>query len=274
MNSPTDADPALSRALLAQEVSSRCPSFAGEFHVLAATGSTNDDAKALAGRGCSEGTIVIADGQTKGRGRHGNVWHSPQNQNIYLSVVLRPEIAPSYAAPFALVVGAILAAQLNVELERTGFQAQVKWPNDVVVRQPSGWLKVAGVLVETQVRGELLGAMIVGVGINVRLRSLPAELQGVATSLALLGAELVSRERLAARLVSDLLLASTEFAKEGLGPWLAPLKRLDVLRGLRVKVGEVRGTADGLSTEGALRVRRDDGLVVDVRSGHVELDTG
>ena len=262
--------PALSRDQLMLELAARCPAFGGEVHVLEATGSTNDDAKALAGRGCPEGTTVLADSQAQGRGRQGSVWHSPPRQNIYLSVVLRPSVAPAQAAPFALVVGAVVAAQLNVELSRTPFRALVKWPNDVVVKQPLGWLKLAGVLVETQVRGELLGAMIVGVGINVSVRSLPRELEGVASSLGLLGAEAVSRERLAATIVTDLLLASKQFAAEGLGPWLASLSRLDVLRGSRVKVGEECGAADGISAEGALRLRRDDGSLAWVRSGHVE----
>jgi BirA family transcriptional regulator, biotin operon repressor / biotin---[acetyl-CoA-carboxylase] ligase len=219
----------------------------------AVTGSTNDDAKALAAAGCAAGLVVVSDAQTRGRGRQGNVWHSPPEQCLYFSLVLRPTLRPENASPFALVVGVEVARAIEELCPH--LCCLLKWPNDVglVGRSPPTFLKVGGVLVESVVRGASVSALIVGVGVNVRLSDVPAPLEGLVTSLHEHGPP-PRRPELAARLARNLVAAAGAFERRGLEPWLEELARRDVLRGAEVAVGDVVGIADGIDPAGALRI--------------------
>ncbi len=176
----------LTREAIADALARLAPGHAGEVVVHASTGSTNDDARALAAQGCAHGSLVTADEQTRGRGRSGQRWHSPPGANVYLSIVLRPRLAPHLATPFTLAVGLVVA---EVVESRIGRAAALKWPNDVLV----GGRKIAGVLVEAQIRGDRLASLVVGVGLDVETRDFPPPLDAIATSLAELGA--VDRDR-------------------------------------------------------------------------------
>ncbi|MHB1342542.1 MAG: biotin--[acetyl-CoA-carboxylase] ligase [Coriobacteriia bacterium] len=122
------------------------------------TASTNDDCKVLARAGAPEGTVVLARRQTAGRGRMGRTWISPEG-GVYLSAVLRPRVAPTDAAPLALVV----ALGVANGLEAVGVKASLKWPNDV---QFDG-RKIAGVLLEMSAEADQVDWMVAGCGINV-----------------------------------------------------------------------------------------------------------
>jgi BirA family biotin operon repressor/biotin-[acetyl-CoA-carboxylase] ligase len=239
--------------------------------VHAVTGSTNDDAKALAAAGCEAGLVVVADAQTSGRGRQGNVWHSPPGQCLYFSQVLRPALRPDDAAAFSLVAGVEVARA--VEELCPDLRCMLKWPNDVGVvgGDPATFLKLGGVLVESMVRGASISAIVVGVGVNVRLAEVPQPLSGLATSLHAHAAP-PERCELAAHLARNLVRAVGAFERCGLEPWLAELARRDALRGAHVVVGEVGGVADGVDPTGALRIVPPDGGVRTVASGHVEWD--
>jgi BirA family biotin operon repressor/biotin-[acetyl-CoA-carboxylase] ligase len=133
------------------------------------TDSTNDDARALARAGAEQGTVVVASRQSAGRGRLGRSWVSPEG-GAYLSVVLRPSVAPAEIGPLPLVVGLGVArglATLSVE-------TRLKWPNDVLL----GEGKVAGVLLEMSAEGEAVRWVVAGVGLNVR--AAPDALPGAA----------------------------------------------------------------------------------------------
>lgn len=258
---------ALSRAALERELAARAVTAAP--HVHEETGSTNDDAKALARQGAPAGTLVVAEAQTAGRGRQGNVWHSPPRANLYASLILRPRVDPSLAPRFALVTGVVIARACA---RHSLMPLLVKWPNDVVMGgEISGPLKkVAGILVETQIRGSELGALIVGFGINVRAVELPPALAPIAISLEALGAKNPAREELAVTITADLVQASDRFATEGLAPWRGALRARDALLGRALSVGDIRGDAEGIDEDGALLVRTESGLER-VIAGHVEL---
>lgn len=129
------------------------------------TGSTNDDVSELARGGASAGTVVLASAQTRGRGRLGRAWASPRG-GVYLSMLLRPDIAPADAGPLSLVVGLGVA----LGLESFGARVGLKWPNDVWLLDASGVSagKVAGVLLESMIEGERLAWVVAGVGVDVR----------------------------------------------------------------------------------------------------------
>ncbi|HEV8550362.1 MAG TPA: biotin--[acetyl-CoA-carboxylase] ligase [Polyangiaceae bacterium] len=248
--------------------------------VKAVTGSTNDDALEAARAGAPEGALFVTEAQERGRGRRGNVWHASPGEALLFSLVLRPSLAVERAPVLALVAGLAVRAALAVTLKSADVASEprVKWPNDVVV----GHKKVAGILVESQVRGETLGAVVVGVGLNVGRSELPAEVAAHATSLAALGAT-VSREVLLAGILRaleerlplvpplDALTGSRELPLTTL--MVEELIAFDALRGAKVSVGDLKGVATGLDTRGNLRLLDANGAAHEVTSGHVIVES-
>ena len=239
--------------------------------VVPRTASTNDDARRAAHAGAPHGAAFLADEQTSGRGRGDHRWHSPPGENLYLSVVLRPRLPPGAAAPITLVCGLVVAGVVERALASTGAPpspsgVKLKWPNDVLV---SG-RKIAGVLVEGQIRGDALHSLVVGVGLNVRARRFPDDIADRATSLALLGAE-PPREELAADLLAALGFAVARFETHGLAVFQAELATRDGLRGRRMAVGNMEGVASGIDGEGRLLVSTPDGALCPVIAGEVSV---
>ncbi|KYG05623.1 biotin--acetyl-CoA-carboxylase ligase [Sorangium cellulosum] len=242
------------------------------------TASTNDDARSAAAAGAPHGAAFLADAQIQGRGRGGRAWHSPPGENLYLSVVLRPGLPASSVAPIALVMGLAVASVVDRQLARLapgsrrgdGAEVRLKWPNDVL----AGGRKLAGILVEAQLRGESVSSVIVGVGLNVHASSFPPELSGRATSLAMLGIDDVPRELLAAELLQAIGDAAARFEAGRLAPFAEDLARMDWLRGRRVEVAGVAGVAAGIDPEGHLLIRGGDGVLRAVAAGEVSVITG
>jgi BirA family biotin operon repressor/biotin-[acetyl-CoA-carboxylase] ligase len=137
-------------------------------------GSTNDAALAAAASGAAEGTAIIADEQTTGRGRRGRTWSSPPGAGLYMSVVLRG--AHLLTAPGRVTLGAGVAAARGIE-RATGLPMRVKWPNDLVIGAP--WRKAGGILCEAQG----LETLVVGIGINVTPAAHPADVRARATDI-------------------------------------------------------------------------------------------
>lgn len=219
--------------------------------VVEATGSTNDDAKRAASAGAPSGASFLADEQTAGRGRMGHSWHSPAGDNLYMSVIVRPNVDITALPRVTLVVGLAVAQTLEPLVAGAGLS--IKWPNDVY----AGPMKLAGVLVEASFRGGDLGALIVGVGVNVHAQGFPADIAARATSLHLLGAQTISRGAIAARLLHAFGEAIAAFETDGLAPSLPELRARDALFGCAVEVGSRRGVAAGIDDEGRLLVRTD-----------------
>jgi BirA family transcriptional regulator, biotin operon repressor / biotin---[acetyl-CoA-carboxylase] ligase len=235
--------------------------------VMSVTASTNGDARRAAAEGAPHGATFLADSQTAGRGRGGHVWHSPPGENLYMSVVQRPRVALSALPHLALVVGLAVARVVDAALACAPpeLRAGIKWPNDVFV---SG-RKIAGVLVESSLRGDELEAAVAGVGINVRTKDFPGEIADRATSLLLAGARVLDRAELVARLSVELDRALAAFTSLGLAPLLGELQERDVLRGVAVRVGEVEGIAEGIDEAGRLCIRVEGGDLRFVVAGSV-----
>ncbi|UQA58196.1 biotin--[acetyl-CoA-carboxylase] ligase [Polyangium aurulentum] len=231
----------------------------------AVTASTNDDARRAAQAGAPHGALFLADAQTRGRGRGGHAWHSPRGENLYMSIVLRPRVELSALPTLALVLGLCVARAVDEAFAAEGMRAGIKWPNDVIV----DGRKIAGLLVESSLRGGALEAVVAGVGLNVRTTSFPEEIADRATSLAVLGAHEQDRAMVAARVLAALEAALPAFEASGLASFLAELERRDVLRGVPIEVGEVRGTAAGVDEDGYLRIRGEDGELHRVAAGSV-----
>jgi BirA family transcriptional regulator, biotin operon repressor / biotin---[acetyl-CoA-carboxylase] ligase len=184
--------------------------------------------------------VAVAEEQTAGRGRLGRVWEAPLGSSILCSVLLRPPAGP--ALPQLSLVGGLAAAEA-VE-QALGRAAQIKWPNDVLVDE----CKVAGVLAEA-----LEGAVVMGIGINVNQRR--EELPEAAASLRTIGGGTYERAPVLTDLLERLEHDYDRWLEDGLGAVLEGLAERDVLRGRRVSVDGVAGTALGISRSGGLDVK-------------------
>ena len=142
------------------------------------TDSTSNDISRLALEGAPEGTIVIADVQTAGKGRRGRRWESTNGTSLLFSILLRPELEPDKAPQITLLMALAVA---KVVSEWLHLEARIKWPNDVVVNKK----KVCGILTEMQLKGGAIDFVVVGTGVNVNQKSISEDLQESATSLLL-----------------------------------------------------------------------------------------
>ena len=234
--------------------------------VLEVTGSTNDEARRWAIEGARSGSVVIADAQTVGRGRHGRSWSTPAGEALAMSIVLRTDVSPSRLPPLAIVVGLSVREAIATRLKQA---VQVKWPNDVVV----GRKKIAGVLVEGAIFGSRVDHVIVGIGVNVTTTRFSEELAATATSLALEGAQALDRTRLAVDVIRafDVRLVKWVADPASIGAALAPH---DALLDARVRLDDGRrGVASGIEDDGRLRVRLDDGSLALAVAGEVTRDS-
>lgn len=158
-------------------ISLRRTSWVGqEIHYFDTIDSTNTKAKELAEQGAPGGTLVVADQQMAGRGRRGRSWESPKGICIYMTILLKPEINPSHASMLTLVSALAVAKAIS---KVTGADAQIKWPNDIVLNGK----KVCGILTEMSAQFDYINHIVVGIGINVHNESFPEEIADMASSL-------------------------------------------------------------------------------------------
>lgn len=144
-------------------------------------GSTNDYGKEIAGKEI-EGTVIISEEQTKGKGRLGRNWHSKAGEGIWMSIILKPDMTP-YKAPFiTLIAGASIVKALN----ELGIEASIKWPNDIIVNGR----KICGILTELSAEIERINHIVLGMGINVKTMDFSPEISDIATSLSKEGYDL------------------------------------------------------------------------------------
>ena len=150
----------------------------GEIIYFRETDSTNARAKYLAGDGTPEGTVIVAEKQTEGRGRRGRSWFSPPGEGIYTSVILRPPIPPNEAPKLTLLASVALAEAL---LSLTSLEVSIKWPNDILIRGR----EAAGILTEIGAEMDRIDYVVIGVGVNVNTPSkgLPPDIAHTATSV-------------------------------------------------------------------------------------------
>ena len=231
--------------------------------------STNTEIARLAAEGAAHGTVVVADAQTAGKGRRGRQWESPAGENIYMSILLRPDCVPD-RAPMLTLVMAYSVAKVIREL---GFlDVQIKWPNDLVL---SG-KKICGILTEMQLRDSEIDYVVVGVGINVNTSKFPEELKDTATSLYLESGRVSDRETLVESIVEYfdeayrqfLETQDLSFLKEAYNDMLVNVnKEVRVLE----PGNEYIAYAQGINSEGELLVRTADGEEKCIYAGEVSV---
>jgi len=212
------------------------------------TASTNLLAKALANDGSPEGSVVVADSQTGGRGRMGRIWLSPSGVNLYFSLILRPGVPLIRVPQLTLLVAAAVHQALSSAA--ADLVPLIKWPNDILLNGR----KVCGVLCEMQSEPDLTHFVVVGIGINVNQSLMPSELQDMATSLFLETGRLFSRPELLASVLNHFEpLYDAWLLQDDLGFILPYLERYSLLQSKQVTIDQfkrkVSGKVAGISRE-------------------------
>ena len=231
------------------------------------TDSTNRVAMELGYADEPEGAVVLAEEQTAGRGRAGRSWHSERGAGLYVTLLLRPKLSPVQAPLLTMLAG--LSAHTAV-LAQTGLSAELKWPNDLLLNGK----KLGGILTEMYAEPNAVRFVIVGIGINVSQEKFPGELAATATSLRKETGRLHSRLEILVKLLSQFETDYNRFLREGAGYVVQRFELVSSFaNGKRVKVDTGRetfvGTTEGLSAEGLLMVKKEDGGSVTVIAGDV-----
>ena len=239
------------------------------------TDSTNTRAKEYAKSGGEAGSVFLAKSQTKGRGRRGRAWISPNEGNIYFSILLRPNISTQEASMLTLVMG--YAISLAIE-EETGLLVQIKWPNDLVIAGK----KVCGILTEMSAKMQSVEYVVIGAGVNVGMESVAPEIQDVATSLKLENAkkanvdEDISIQKLFACILQkfqeqyEIFLEDRDLRSicKGYNDRLVNVGREVVIL---EKDKEYTAKATGINPQGELLVEKQDGTKEAILSGEVSV---
>ena len=250
------------------------------YHFFNTLDSTNRVAAQLAQGGALEGTVVVSDHQSQGRGRLGRHWSSPAGKHLYCSVILRPTIPPNKAAQLTLLASLALAqAVVDAGVEAV----EIKWPNDLLLHGR----KVAGILTEMRTGPSGILYVVVGIGVNIHGQSnaFPLELQGKIATLAEFLHCGIQRPVFLASVLAQLTHRYEQFQTDGFGQirqdWLAFSKICG--RQVRINVASLSPSVDGsnatdsffygiakrLDTEGFLEVLRSDGTLCRVLAGDV-----
>lgn len=237
-------------------------------HFFEELGSTNTQAKLEAESGAAEGTLVVADMQTAGRGRRGRSWSSPAGTNVYFTLILKPAYVPDKASMVTLVMALAVAEGIS---GTCGLRAEIKWPNDVVVNGK----KVCGILTEMSAEHGVINHVVIGVGVNVGLQEFPPEIVSASSLQAECGRE-VSRTELLANIMKSFEKYYESFRQNAdLSDILDPYNALLVNRDREVRVldpkGEFQGVARGIDGRGKLLVEREDGSIAEVYAGEVSV---
>ncbi|MBQ7943779.1 MAG: biotin--[Lachnospiraceae bacterium] len=231
--------------------------------------STNLEAARLATGGAAEGTLVVADAQTAGRGRRGRQWESPQGAAIYMSLILRPEAEPERVSGLTLV----MALAVVQALEKLGLSGcQIKWPNDIVMNRK----KLCGILTELHMENGKVSDVIIGVGINVNQECFISEIASTATSIYVETGRRIDKDVLIDAVISAFAQNYSIYQKtydmtnlrEDYHAFLA--NRNHEVRVLDPK-GEYEGIALGINLRGELLVRKQDDTIEEVYAGEVSV---
>jgi BirA family biotin operon repressor/biotin-[acetyl-CoA-carboxylase] ligase len=228
-------------------------------------GSTNLAAMEAAAAGAPEGTVLLAEEQTAGRGRGGHSWHSVRSTGIYCSAILRPQLPPADALMLSLLVGLAVRAAVA---EVTGLTPDLRWPNDLLLNGR----KFCGILIEMNAEVTRVRYAVAGIGMNVNHAEFPADLRAIATSLCVETGRTWSRVELTAALLKSLDREYVAFT--GSVDRAALIRRFEaassMARACRVHVeenGGYDGITDGLDDRGFLRVRTERGIRIVLSGG-------
>ncbi len=233
--------------------------------------STQKIAHVLASDGAVEGTLVIADEQTAGRGRLMREWHSSKGTGIWMSLILKPHLPPQKAPQFTLITAVAVVQAIE---EVTDLSPQIKWPNDILINNK----KVTGILTELQAESDKINSIIIGIGMNVNHTKdhFPDELQSIATSLSIEQGEPLSRSLIVQRFLERMEALYSMYMKEGFKPIKLLWESYAISIGRRIRArtinGNIEGKALGITEEGVLLIEESNGVVQKIYSADIEVN--
>jgi len=230
--------------------------------------STNAYAKEMGKEGMQE-AVVLAEEQTRGRGRLGRMWHSPKGSGIWMSILLRPDFSPEYASQITQLTGLAVSESIR---NIAGIDAFIKWPNDIIINQK----KVSGILTEMVAEMDKIDYLVIGIGINVNTEYFPEDIIKIATSLKKEAGIKIDRNLLVAEILNRFEKYYMEFLKEkSLGFVIDKLKELSCTIGERIIITKMEEVLEAMAVDldiyGNLIIRRDDGMEERIASGEVSV---
>jgi len=232
------------------------------------TDSTNTRAKESAVKGAPEGTLIISEKQTMGRGRKARKWFSPSQEGIYISIILRPTIPPHEAPKITLLTAVAVAETL---LSLTTLKINIKWPNDILVNGK----KIAGILTEISTEPDAIDYVVVGLGLNVNTPGFPDDIKEIATSLFIETGEYFSRGRVIREYLQWHEKYYEIFKKVGFEPVIKRWRELANIIGHRIMVEMMNekyaGEVEDVDKDGVLILKDDRGTLHRIISGDVTL---
>lgn len=227
--------------------------------------STNTKAKQLAEKGEAEGTLIISDEQTAGKGRRGRNWCSKKGANVFMTLLIRPKIEPKYLSGITLLAAMSVATAIKEVCET---EAKIKWPNDIVLNKK----KICGILTEMSSEMNYVNYAVIGIGININDDEIPQEIRQNASSIYLETGRKTNRNELAAKVVEKFgdyykkFLETKDlsaFTDEYNSMLISMNKEVKVLYGMAETAkpeDEEKGIARGIDRDGALLVETEDGI--------------
>ncbi|AOV08048.1 biotin--[acetyl-CoA-carboxylase] ligase [Sporosarcina ureilytica] len=243
--------------------------FGQEIRYFESCDSTQFIAHELAQEGAQDGTVVVAEEQLTGKGRMARPWDSKAYKGIWMSVITRPHLTPQQAPQMTLVAAVAITRAIE---EVTGLTPQIKWPNDLLINEK----KVTGILTELQADPDLIKSIILGIGINVNqsIDEFPEELMSIATSLKIELGKTINRAELIATTLKYLEEYTKLYEAHGFSPIKLLWESYSNTIGRRIRATMVNQTVEGLAIgiteEGMLELKQDDGTIFGVYSGDIE----
>ncbi|WP_342472740.1 biotin--[acetyl-CoA-carboxylase] ligase [Metasolibacillus sp. FSL H7-0170] len=233
--------------------------------------STQIVAHELIRNGAADGTVVIAEKQTAGRGRMQRPWDSAEGQGVWMTTIIRPNILPHQAPQFTLVAAVALTHAISEVCQN--FKPAIKWPNDILIDGK----KCVGILTEMVAEADRIQALLIGTGINVNQQpeDFSQEVRGVATSLAIEEGRKIDRALFVAKYLGHLEQLSDIYVKEGFAPIKTLWEAASNTIGKHVRATTLReiieGQAIGITEAGVLEIRTANGEIKSVYSADIEI---
>jgi len=232
--------------------------------------STQNIAASIAREGAPHGTVVITEEQTAGRGRLERSWDSSANKGIWMSVIIRPEISPQFAAQFTLVSAVAIARAIE---DTTKCSPNIKWPNDLLINGK----KVTGILTELQADMDRVQSIIIGIGVNVNqeIDAFEQSIQSIATSIKIESGDEIDRVVLVAKILDYLEKYSNIYVENGFEPIKILWESYNCTIGKRIRANLLRetleGVAIGITNDGVLELQLDNGEIRGIYSADIHL---
>lgn len=242
-----------------------------QMHYYDTVDSTQLVAHELVRSGAPDGTVVIAEHQSAGRGRMMREWESSEGKGIWMTVIIRPNVAPHQAPQFTLVTAVSIVQAMKACFNN--FTPEIKWPNDILINGK----KTTGILTEMVAEADRIQALLIGIGINVNQQpeDFPDELQNIATSIAIEEGEPIERVHFVANVLDFLEHYSDHYVKNGFGMIKALWEESSGTIGKQVKATTLREVVEGeaisITESGVLEIRQANGEIKSVYSADIEI---